>query len=201
MLQLVANCHIPATFNGLDGEALFIDTEGSFSATRLGEIAAGLADDYGVSQKSVLDGTHVLRVLSWAELAAGVYSLPRFLDAHPRVRLVVIDSITFPMHSVSSTRTTAAMIQFLCRIATERNLVVAVTNLLTTRVDDDGKALQIPALGEGFGHSSTFRLRFFWSQSTRYIGIDKTPVITSSAAGPGVPIPFAIVQSGLKSIE
>lgn len=204
VLQLAANCHIPATFNGLDGEALFIDTEGSFSAARLGEIAAGLEDGYGVKRAAVLAGTHVLHVASWAELLAGVYALPRLLDARPRVRLVVIDSITFPMHAAdpsgNRTRAVAAMMQFLCRVAWERGLVVAVTNHLTTRVDG-AASLQVPSLGEGFGHSSTYRLRFFWSHFTRCIGVDKTPVITDAAAGPRVPIAFVIEQSGLKSVD
>lgn len=204
MLQLAANCHIPARFNGLDGEALFIDTEGSFSGARLGEIAAGLEDGYGVERGAVLAGTHVLHAASWAELLAGVYALPRLLAARPRVRLVVVDSITFPMHAAdpsgNRTRSIAAMMQFLCRVAYEWGLVVAVTNHLTTRVDGT-TSLQVPSLGEGFGHSSTYRLRFFWSHLTRCIEIDKTPVITDSATGPRVPIAFAIEQSGLKSVD
>lgn len=204
MLQLVANCHIPAAFGGLEGEALFIDTEGSFSVRRLEEIAAGLGEGLGVTPKSVLAGTHVIHAVGWAELAAVIYALPRLLDAHPKVRLVAIDSITFPIHSMDTangsscrTRVVAALMQSLCTVASERGLVVVITNHLTTRIDGQSSLLA-PSLGDGFGHSSTFRLRLFWSQDTRYVAVDKAPVVTSSASGPCTPIPFTIVQCGIR---
>ena len=42
-LQLAVNCSIPAHFGGVEGEAVYVDTEGSFMAGRARDIAVGLA--------------------------------------------------------------------------------------------------------------------------------------------------------------
>jgi RecA/RadA recombinase len=121
-MQLAVAVQLPAAFGGLDGEALYIDCEGSLVPGRLRELAAAACaqvnqiahgqcsaslDDEGMAAvrravagytvESILNGTHYLRVMGLVEFVALLLHLPSMLEAeaYSRVRLVVIDSMAF----------------------------------------------------------------------------------------------------------
>ncbi len=118
--QLAATVQIPTELGGLGGTAVYIDTEGSFSAPRLRSMAthmlthlqarltthttqratpnSQLADRMGaalarVTPDTVCDGVRVVRALDLAELIAVLHVLPGMLHAAPGVRVVLIDSL------------------------------------------------------------------------------------------------------------
>ena len=123
-MQLAVAVQLPIAFGGLDGEALYIDCEGSLVPGRLREIAAAACAQvqqiahnqfYSVAASSdesiaimrravadftverVLQGTHYLRILDLVEFVSVLLSLPTILSQEPyrNVRLVLIDSMAF----------------------------------------------------------------------------------------------------------
>jgi RecA/RadA recombinase len=122
-MQLAVAVQLPVAFGGLNGEALYLDCEGSVVPGRLREIAAAAcaqihqiangqyplaaASDEtmdavrkavaGFTVERVLRGTHYIRVLNLVDFVALLLHLPVMLQHEPYrgVRLVLIDSMAF----------------------------------------------------------------------------------------------------------
>ncbi|XP_025927196.1 DNA repair protein RAD51 homolog 3 isoform X4 [Apteryx rowi] len=112
-MQLAVDVQIPECFGGLAGEAVFIDTEGSFMVDRVVDVATACVQHCQLiaeahqeedhlkaletfSLESILSHIYYFRCRDYIELLAQVYLLPDFLSEHSKVRLVVIDGIAFP---------------------------------------------------------------------------------------------------------
>lgn len=113
------------------------------------------------------------------ELLAEVHLLPDFLSEHPKVRLLVIDSVAFPFRQhfdelSQRTRLLNGLAQQLITMATKHNIAVVMTNQMTTKVWS-GQSQLIPALGESWGHAPTQRLLLHWSDGRRLASIFKSP--------------------------
>jgi len=104
-MQIAVDVQIPACFGGLEGEAVYIDTEGSFMLERLVDIADALvahvqalgarvaeeaerAQAECFTRDTVLHGIHHFRVHDAAEQIAVINTLPQFLANNPRVGLL-----------------------------------------------------------------------------------------------------------------
>jgi RAD51-like protein 2 len=122
-MQLCVDATIPHVFGGVEGESVYIDSEGSFSPERVCGMAGELVSHLQSSARkrsvhdmsrnesrrkvlpdwftvdSVMESIHVMRVLDEACQAATIFSLPTFLkkrkEAGKQVKMVVIDSIAF----------------------------------------------------------------------------------------------------------
>ncbi|XP_029884186.1 DNA repair protein RAD51 homolog 3 isoform X7 [Aquila chrysaetos chrysaetos] len=112
-MQLAVDVQIPECFGGVAGEAVFIDTEGSFMVDRVVDIATACVQHCQLiaeahqeedhlkaletfSLESILSHIYYFRCRDYIELLAQVYLLPDFLSEHSKVRLVVVDGIAFP---------------------------------------------------------------------------------------------------------
>ncbi|XP_019492130.1 PREDICTED: DNA repair protein RAD51 homolog 3 isoform X3 [Hipposideros armiger] len=151
-MQLAIDVQIPECFGGVEGEAIFIDTEGSFIVDRVVDLATAC-----IQHLQLIAGTHVgeehpkaledftlenilshiyyFRCHDYTELLAQVYLLPDFLSEHSKVIL---------------------------------------TNQMTTKIDRNQASL-VPALGESWGHAATIRLIFHWNQKQRLATLYKSP--------------------------
>ncbi|KAM9046340.1 DNA repair protein RAD51 homolog 3 isoform 3-T4 [Megaptera novaeangliae] len=152
-MQLAVDVQIPECFGGVEGEAVFIDTEGSFMVDRVVDLANAC-----IQHLQLIAGTHMgeehpkalqdftlenilchiyyFRCRDYTELLAQVYLLPDFLSEHSKVIL---------------------------------------TNQMTTKIDKN-QALLVPALGESWGHAATIRLIFHWDQKqSRLATLYKSP--------------------------
>ena len=123
-VQLCIDVQLPRSLTGAEGEAVFIDTEGSFMVERAAEMADAMADKVrkklhqqqqleqtrtghsaGVTppvgtvsnyhRNHFLNGMHVFRAHDQTELLAITHQLSAFLTRRPAVKLVVIDSVAF----------------------------------------------------------------------------------------------------------
>lgn len=113
-MQLCVDASLPSSFGGVQGEAIYIDSEGSFSPERCWTMAKALVEHiHGTAKRrskstvipesftpqEILRGIHVFRVHDEASQTATIYSLPEFLQKRAEmgrpVRLVVVDSIAF----------------------------------------------------------------------------------------------------------
>ncbi|XP_021086728.1 DNA repair protein RAD51 homolog 3 isoform X2 [Mesocricetus auratus] len=112
-MQLAVDVQIPECFGGVAGEAVFIDTEGSFMVDRVVTLAnaciqhlhliAGTHMDEehqkaleGFTLENILSHIYYFRCHDYTELLAQVYLLPDFLSNHSKVQLVIIDGIALP---------------------------------------------------------------------------------------------------------
>lgn len=120
-----------------------------------------------------------VRCHDYVELLAELHLLPSFLSAHPRVRLLVIDSVASPFRPLfdefsQRTRLLNGLSQQLIAVATGRDIAVVLTNQMTTRVKGAQSQL-VPALGETWGHAPTVRLLLQWAGSQRMATVLKSP--------------------------
>jgi len=162
MMQLAINVQMPAAFNGLGGEAVYVDTEGSFAAKRCLHMASAFAkhlekvalrrkDDALLREarqldpEGILDRIHYFRARDATELLAVVDVLPSFVQDHPNVKIVIIDSIAFHFRQDfddigARTRRLIQMGQSLMELAHARDLAVVMTNHVTTKIMGEGKS-------------------------------------------------------------
>lgn len=218
-MQLVVDVQIPECFGGVGGEAVFIDTEGSFIVDRLVDIAQAAHKhchqmaqaDQNPDQLTVMTTFTVNSILSrvfyfrchdYTELIALVHVLPDFLKEHPKVRLVVVDSIAFHFrHDFDDlsqrTRLLNGLAQTFIKMATEHKLAVVLTNQMTTRVTmEAGKQSNlVPALGESWGHASTVRLILYWERSQRQALLYKSPSQREAT------VPYQITTGGIRDVQ
>ena len=121
-----------------------------------------------------------MRCHDYVELLAELHLLPDFLSAHPRLRLLVIDSVAFPFRQhfdelSQRTRLLSGLAQQLITMATSHHIAVVMTNQMTTRVRGGGQSQLVPALGESWGHAPTIRLLLHWAGPRRTAAIFKSP--------------------------
>uniref|UniRef100_A0A2K6KVR7 DNA repair protein RAD51 homolog 3 n=1 Tax=Rhinopithecus bieti TaxID=61621 RepID=A0A2K6KVR7_RHIBE len=194
-MQLAVDVQIPECFGGVAGEAVFIDTEGSFMVDRVVDLATAciqhlqlIAEKHkGEEHRKALEDftlDHILshiyyfRCRDYTELLAQVYLLPDFLSEHSKVRLVIVDGIAFPFrHDLDDlslrTRLLNGLAQQMISLANNHRLAVILTNQMTTKIDN--QALLVPALGESWGHAATIRLIFHWDRKQRLATLYKSP--------------------------
>ncbi|XP_067866790.1 DNA repair protein RAD51 homolog 3 isoform X2 [Heterodontus francisci] len=187
-IQLVVDAQIPECFGGLDGESVYIDTEGSFIVDRVADVAQAAvhhchliaeagqeevqlkaAEAFSVS--SILSRIYYFRCHDYVELLAQAHLLADFLAEHRKVRIVVIDSIAFPFrHNLEDlslrTRLLNGLAQQLIGMANDYSVAVVLTNQMTTRFGQVQSSL-VPALGESWGHAATIRLILRWEGKLR----------------------------------
>ncbi|XP_074915616.1 DNA repair protein RAD51 homolog 3 isoform X2 [Chelonoidis abingdonii] len=195
-MQLAVDVQIPECFGGLAGEAVFIDTEGSFMVDRVVDIATACVqhcqliaethqeEDFQKSLEtfsfeSILSHIYYFRCHDYTELLAQVYLLPDFLSEHSKIRLVIVDGIAFPFrHDFEDlslrTRLLNGLAQQLISIANAHKLAVVLTNQMTTRIGQS-QSMLVPALGESWGHAATIRLIFHWDNKQRLATLYKSP--------------------------
>ncbi|XP_058967481.2 DNA repair protein RAD51 homolog 3 [Pocillopora verrucosa] len=220
-MQLAVDVQIPDEFGGLDGETIYIDTEGSFIVERVLDIAtAAIRHITNVVQSSDADETergllnealkkfhmesilsriYVFRCHDYMQLIALSHVLPDFLEEHPKVKLIVLDSIAFHFrHDFDDLALRARLLnglaQSFIKMACERQLAVVFMNQMTTRVKPTqlGQSHLIPALGESWGHASTIRVVLYWEDNQRFANLYKSPSRQEMI------IPFQITADGVR---
>ncbi len=192
-MQLCVNVQIPAAFGGAEGEAVYIDTEGSLVVGRLAQLAQGTADIVNASiaegvpwpeggptpldRDVMLSRIHYFRVYSHVEQMAILQELEDFLPLHPRVRCVVVDSVSAHFRQTLTdmaqrSRLLHMMAASFRRMASQHDVAVVLANQMTTRMQrEPGQAgegsVLVPALGDAWGHCPTNRIILLWRAGVR----------------------------------
>lgn len=105
------------------------------------------------SRERILAGIHYFRVQNAAEQQAVIECLPAFVAAHPRIKLVVLDSVAFHFRQdfedmFLRTRLLGQMSSVLMKLADAHGLAVVTMNQVTTKIGGPGGASRmVPALG------------------------------------------------------
>lgn len=159
--QLVVNVQLPKSKGGLEGKAIFIDTENTFRPERIKQMAESL----GMDPKKTMENILVARAYNsdhqvlLAEKAEDVIK-------KEGVKLLILDSLTSSFRSDYTGRGTLANRQqklnrhlhHLQRLADVYNLAVYVTNQVMARPDVLFGDPTSPIGGHILGHQATFRL-------------------------------------------
>ncbi|GIY83830.1 DNA repair protein RAD51 homolog 3 [Caerostris darwini] len=209
-LQLCVNVQIPECFGGIDAEAFYIDTEGSFVVQRLAQIANACVNECQNKSKGsdmknftvdkILKGVYYYPCKSYVEVIARVNLLHQFLQEHKKVALIVLDSIAFHFrygfdesYSLRS-RLLNGIVQTLVKVANEHKVAVVLTNQMTTKIHEDGSSTLIPALGESWGHACTIRCILSWNEEKRQAHLLKSPSMAEAKAN------YTITKDGIKDV-
>ncbi|CAH9102341.1 unnamed protein product [Cuscuta epithymum] len=212
-IQLAVNVQIPADYGGLQGKAVYIDTEGSFMVERVLQIAEACVEDMQeysgllhkdrqapqikMQSKDFLDNIFCFRVCSYTEQIAVINYLDKFVSEHKDVKLVVIDSITFHFRQdfvdmALRTRLLSGLALKLMKLAKKWSLAVVLLNQVTTKCSEGSYRLTL-ALGDSWSHACTNRIILYWNGSERNAYIDKSPTVRSACSA------YAVTGRGIRN--
>ncbi|KAH0487396.1 MAG: hypothetical protein KVP17_002388 [Porospora cf. gigantea B] len=202
-MQLAVTVQVPSGMSGIGGHALFIDTEGSFSAERTAMMATAMSehvkrrggDQEHWDYETILRHIQVIRVFDHVELLAAVGGLGHYIRVHPLVKLVVIDSIAFPFRQALKSQIAernaalSSIAKSLLHLAARYDLAVVVTNHMTTRLSDQ---MVVPSLGPSWAHIPSLRLVLTLDENGRRAVVDKAVSLPSQSAE------FCLNNNGLR---
>lgn len=186
--QLCVNAQLPVELGGLDAEVIFVDTEKTFSSERMIEII-----NTTLKEKSTKDGVDVLqgrdvnhflsqlyvfRCIEAVELLAVVHQFFEFVKNHPKVRLIIIDSVAHAIRSEELTTKTRIMLNIVTKLrelAIHTDIGILVVNQVTTRFNNDGTSNIIPALGETWSYVPAVKILLSREGNLRIASLTKSP--------------------------
>jgi DNA repair protein RadA len=203
--QMAVNVQLPEDQGGLNGSAIYIDTENTFRPERIEQMVCGLGIDNADPQE-FLNNIHIARahtsdhqmllVDNSRDLAA------ELKDSGRPVKLFIIDSLTAHFRAEYAGRGTLATRQQklnrhmheLFKLIDEHNAVALVTNQVMSNpavfFGDPTK----PIGGNIVGHTATFRLYLRKSKGGKRIArLVDSPNLPEGEA------PFMVEEAGLKS--
>lgn len=199
-LQLCLNVQIPLIMEGHGSEAVFINTESSFSPGRLMEMAVEFVShcnklisrspnnpNHLLTEDQVMSSIHLLNCYDVEDLTRAIMGLENYLKLNSKVKLVVIDSIAFPMYSEDETfykrtRVLYGWGQILYRCINQYGVAIVLTNNMTTRFDEEDNEFSIPFLGESWSHVPNQRILFSMTNKTRTAELIKSSFCPKGSA-------------------
>ncbi len=202
---LCVTVQLPPEEGGLDGSALFIDTEGTFRPERIGQIAAAR----GLDDKAVIRNIVTARAYNSDHQILIINDLDRLVKDNPLklekpLRLVIIDSIVSHFRSEFIGRQNLperqqklnAHIHKLLRLGEAHNIAVVFTNQVIAQPDVFFGPAQKPAGGHVLAHNCTYRVFIRKSRgNTRVAKIFDSPYL------PEMERVFAISDRGVEDVE
>ncbi|MDH5401988.1 MAG: DNA repair and recombination protein RadA [Candidatus Heimdallarchaeota archaeon] len=160
--QLAVTAQLDRGSGGLEGKVFFVDSEGTFSATRIGEMAIALDLD----PHEILKNIFVARVLDSQQQTRVIQKISEIAESE-NIRLVIVDSIAAHFRSdyIGSDKLAERqqrIMQYasaLTNLAYVHDIAVVVTNQMVQKLDklSGGSQLQ-PALGEAWSHRPQTRI-------------------------------------------
>jgi len=170
--QLCVTVQLEKDLGGLEGNAFYIDTEGTFRPERILQ----MADNYDINKEEVLKNIFVSRAFnSDHQMALADQALPELREKN--VRLLVVDSLTSHFRAEYIGRGTLAPrqqklnkhIHQLLRAAEVYNLAVVVTNQVMAKPDAFFGDPTTPIGGHVVAHGCTTRLYLRKSKAEKRI--------------------------------
>uniref|UniRef100_A0A914WX76 DNA repair protein RAD51 homolog 3 n=1 Tax=Plectus sambesii TaxID=2011161 RepID=A0A914WX76_9BILA len=190
-MQTAVSAHFPPGMGGVGGEVVYVDTEGCFSTDRIKSMIDAILRDHlknnlrksdGIpSVNSIMDTIYTYRCLDLVQMTSAIHGLESFVDARPKVRLVIVDSIAchfrqdFEGTNVRSWTLNDIVVVF--RRLAARGIAVLVTNQVTTRfAQGTGSSYMASALGQSWSHHCTNRVWLYRdAEDRRCAHIFKSP--------------------------
>ena len=186
----------PVEEGGLNGNALVIDTEGTFLPERIVQIA----ETRELDVKQTLHNIKILKIYSTRQLEIAVRELPSKLR-DMNIKLLIIDSLASHFRSEYMGRenlaprqqTLGGILGNLLRVAESFNLVCIVTNQMQGNPTAFGGPK--PALGHVMAHAGTHRVML--RKGRNNVRIAK---IIDSPYLPEFEAPFVLTERGIEDV-
>jgi DNA repair protein RadA len=198
---LCVTANTPLDRKGLGGNVIFIDTENTFRAERIFQIA----EHRGISEPDeVLRKIYVCKIYNTSHLEVIIQDLGKSIEQY-KTKLVIIDSIIALHRAEFIGRGTLAhrqqrlsiMLHKLSRLAEVHNIAVVVTNQVQSRPDDffaGGDGLRATG-GNIMGHGSTYRILL------RKAGPTRIAIMVDSPYHAYDQTKFAITEAGVQDVQ
>ena len=162
-LQLAVNVQLPVAKGGLGGQAIFIDTEGTFRPERIQQMAQAA----GLNPQKVLENIFVAKAYnSDHQVLLAEKTEDIIKEGNGKVKVIIVDSVTSAFRSDYTGRGTLANRQqklnrhlhHLQKLADVYNLAIYLTNQVMSRPDILFGDPTAPIGGHILGHQATFRV-------------------------------------------
>ncbi len=199
--QLAVNVQLPPEKGGLDGAALYIDTENTFRIERIAQMAKAVGLDPDQAAERIIyaeayNSDHQILLLEKADKVI----------KENNVRLIIIDSLTSHFRSEYVGRQNLPERQQklnkhmhkLLRLARAFNAAAVVTNQVMARPDEFFSAMAVlPVGGHVVGHTSHTRiyLRKAAGKNVRIARLVSSPYLPEGEAI------FKITENGVEDLE
>lgn len=199
-LQLCLTVQVPASIQGLAGEALYIDMHNTIDKQRLSDMARAFAhhcngitsetrDNRRISERDVMSRVHVVKCKELQKLVTIMLSLEDYIARNRKIRLLVLDSIAYPFYAEDDgfqerTQSLYNIGQRLHHLAGKYGIAIVLTNNLTTRFhQQNGKEYFVPFLGDAWFHVPNQRIHLYWNkrQKSRVAEIVKSPCAATAS--------------------
>ncbi|RLE62026.1 MAG: DNA repair and recombination protein RadA [Thermoprotei archaeon] len=197
--QLAVTVQLPEERGGLESRAVYIDTEGTFSPSRIRDITSRFQLNAEKALKNIL----VYRPINVAELEELVVEELRSILAS-NVKLIIIDSIIALYRAEFKGREWLArrqqrinyLIDWLKRYANLYDVAVVYTNQVLSQPVPWGIAYKVPAGGNIIAHAATHRFLLRRSQDKWVIECIDSPKIARGSSAT-----FKITEKGLEDTK
>ncbi|MGB8934495.1 MAG: DNA repair and recombination protein RadA [Candidatus Nitrosopolaris sp.] len=198
---LCVTANMPVDKSGLGGNVIFIDTENTFRAERIYQIA----ETRGVNEpQDILRKIYVCKIYNSNHLELIIQNLGKSIQDY-NARLVIVDSIIALHRAEFAGRETLAdrqqrlniMLHKLTRLAEVYNIAVVITNQVQSQPDTffaGGDGLRATG-GNIMGHTSTYRIFL------RKAGRDRIAIMVDSPYHMYDQTRFSITEAGVQDVE
>src|SRR5918995_1826654 len=184
-----------------DNGIIFVDTENSFKAERVHQIA----ESRGLDAEEILKKVNICKIYYSAHLEAVIRSLAKYIEQY-RVRLVIIDSIISLHRAEFAGRETLAerqqrlntLLHRLRRLSEIYNIAIVYTNQVQAQPDSflgNGFDSMRAAGGNIMGHASTYRIFL------RKAGHNRIATMLDSPYHAYSQVKFTIGEEGIQDLE
>jgi DNA repair protein RadA len=197
--QLCYTICVTANEGSPDNGIIFVDTENTFRAERIHQIA----ESRGLDAEEIMKKIFVCRIYYSAHLEAVIRSLAKSIEQY-KARLVIIDSIISLHRAEFSGRETLAerqqrlnlILHKLIRLAEIYNVAVIYTNQVQAQPDNlFGGNSMIAAGGNIMAHASTYRIFL------RKAGHNRIATMLDSPYHAYSQVKFTIGEQGIEDLE
>jgi DNA repair protein RadA len=198
---LCATANMPLDKKGFGGNVIFIDTENTFRAERIFQIA----EHRGINEPNeILRKIYVCKIYNTSHLEVIIQNLGKSIEEY-KAKLIIVDSIIALHRAEFSGRGTLAdrqqrlniMLHKLNRLAEVHNIAVVVTNQVQSQPDDffaGGNGLRATG-GNIMGHASTYRILL------RKAGPTRIAIMIDSPCHAYDQTRFAITEAGIQDVQ
>jgi DNA repair protein RadA len=200
--QLCYTLCVTANMSDKDSGIIFVDTENSFRAERVHQIA----ESRGLNAEEVMEKISVCKIYHSSHLEAVIRTLAKYIEKY-KARLVIIDSIISLHRAEFTGRETLverqqrlnAILHKLKRLAEVYNVAIVYTNQVQAQPDDtflsNGFDSMRAAGGNIMGHASTYRIFL------RKMGLNRIATMFDSPYHPYSQVKFTIGEEGIQDLE
>jgi DNA repair protein RadA len=199
--QLCYTLCVTANVQNKDNGVIFVDTENTFRAERIHQIA----ESRGLDAEEILKRISICKIYYSAHLEAVIRSLAKYIEQY-KARLVIIDSVISLHRAEFAGRETLAerqqrlntLLHKLKRLAEIYNIAVVYTNQVQAQPDDffsNGFNSMRAAGGNIMGHASTYRIFL------RKAGLNRIATMLDSPYHEYSQVKFSIGEEGIEDLE